>query len=209
MIDYWEAIGRLACDVELAKGFLKVLPKKKLRSETVKRPEGPCTGVVIPGAAYQAVQRYLEPHLAEGYLSLTAAGELIWAFSYPEIRRFTLQVNRITANARPRRVSSPSASYFITLGALIADGEFREDFLSPSPDSSTQARLRRLPAVQLDNLRSIVTSREFARAIKLFTPIWFPGCLDHLIFYDGLVHPYGINDKTEPVVKLKARAAGY
>ena len=103
MIDYWEAIGRLAYDPELADGFLEVLPPAgEFPIVHVKRPEGECTGVGIPKEVYEAVQGYLEPYLAEGYLSLTAAGELAWAFSYKEVRKFTKAMNRLMKGARQR-----------------------------------------------------------------------------------------------------------
>ena len=191
MIDYWEALGRLAFDAELTEGFLRVLPPAGLFPlVTATRDEHQCTGVDIPGKFYDDVQRYLEPVLTEHYLSLTGAGELIWAFSYENVREFARALNKIVAKARPR-LSSPSTAYFISLGLVTADGRFRHKVMKS--DSRSLDRFRRMSDPEVKNLLGVMENQDFESKIGVFSSLWPLGCIDDYVFYEGHLHPFAVN----------------
>src|SRR5579871_6337459 len=127
MIDYWEALGRLAYDKGLFDQFKEVLgpPNPQyLPSETVTVKTVTATVLNIPEDAYKSVQRFLTPILTEQYVSVFVAGELIWTFSQEKYRKaFANLYNPISRV----KLHSPSTSYFIALGLLLVDKTFRAE----------------------------------------------------------------------------------
>ena len=211
MIDFWEAIGRLASDKKLAEGFAALLPPPgPFRYVELKRSvyinneqyQYPCTGVDIPEELYLNVQKYLEPVLAERYLSLMAAGELIMAFSYPQLREAAARLLDITAisEARPQ-FSSPSASYFINLGLLLVDTRFRHK-VQRGEDYAVE-RLDYLPDAQRENLLAIMDTDDFKTNIRPFELLWPCGCNALWVFEEKHYMPMGLSGHGCPENVLK------
>ncbi len=137
MIDFWEAIGRLATYKDLNEKFLRVLPPvgriepARVHSKTLDISG---LGLDIPGKQYQAVQDFFHPILAENFLSLASAGELLWTYNFNESREAMNQLIDLTRRATPD-LFDPSSRYFITLGLLIVDKTFRQNLQNKEPDA--------------------------------------------------------------------------
>jgi hypothetical protein len=174
MIDYWEAIGRLAYDEKLFAEFEKILPTKPIKWITVAGVKITSTSLVITEGVYRDLQAFLRQILTEQYVSLFAAGELVWTFSQTATRTtFGLLQNEIS-QAEPR-LENPSTSYFITLGLLIVDGLFREK-VAASPKGSAHLSPR-LSAREGDQIVALAKNPDFEKSADEFTKIpWEQGC---------------------------------
>ncbi len=209
MIDYWEAIGRLASDKKLADGLEKILPApgEYPYSPTIRENQV-FGGLDIPKHLYDAVQAYLEPVLSQQYLSLTAAGELLWAYSYKEVRNFIGVLNGILSTGAHPKVEAPSASYFIALGLLVNDKGFREKVRDGHADSIK--RLRNLKPGHLENLMSVIKNPTFESSVKSDIDFfWMKGCQSTLIVSKDYIFTPGIKALPGALASKAAGAAGY
>lgn len=184
MIDYWEAIGRLAYDEDLFSKFQKVLPSpENIQWETVTATaiKASSTCLNIPERQYKAVQAFLSPILTEQYLSLFAAGELIWTFNTEKSRESFCRMQPAILAAEPR-LPCPSASYFIALGLVIVDGLFRKEAerrtrKAPGTSEALRDLLPRLSDPQRDQIMNLVKCPRFQEFAEMFdSDPWEQGC---------------------------------
>src|SRR5579885_2168355 len=170
MIDFWEALGRLAYDQELFDQFQTLLgqplpdgaylPSEKL---TTKKEHITATVLRIPRESYEKVQDFMRPILTEHYVSLFVAGELIWTFSRKGIREaFANLHGPISA----RKLHAPSTSYFITLGLLLVDKLFRDKVAKAGQD------LSRLSDPERQQLQTVLCDKRFTHNMELFEDQW-------------------------------------
>lgn len=209
MIDYWEATGRLVCDAALLTGLMdklkKHLPEKGFPIEQVKRDGLDFRGLKIPLKAYEIVQAHMEPVLTEKLMSLSAAGELIWGLSYPEVRDVLTQLPAVVSAAGTPKLRSVSTGYFIALGILINDKNFRRRM--EKGDKECVARFPRLKSNHIENLMSIICHPKFRSQMTAFDEFWNEGCGGHLrVTADHLFTP-GLSMRADNKVK-KAAAGG-
>lgn len=205
MIDYWEAIGRLACDGELAKGLMGILPKAKPFPwvETIR--DGYKTfGIDIPLDLYSKVQNYLEPHLSEQWMSVNSAGELIWACSYPGVRKFLLGAGETLRVMEPK-IPSVSTGYFIALGVVICDPGFRHAL--KANDARSARHMSRLSMPQQAHLCALIDHKPFNRLLQGFEFPWEAGCGDDSIVQKRHLYSPGLN-APPAAAKPKTAAAG-
>jgi len=199
MIDYWEALGRLAYEKGLYAEFEKVLlyefkrafpPNGTIPWVNVTKKDITETGLDIPKHVYQRVQQFLGPILAEQHVSVFVAGELIWTFSGERARKGFEEMNAIVSQAPPE-LFSPSTSYFIALGILLVDGNFRRDVMKSADGGA--ALLPRLTDPQRKQLEAVLHHPGFKKALNMLTLIWDEGCNDDLICRVEYRHPLAAN----------------
>lgn len=196
MIDYWEAIGRLAYDNALAKGFEQIVPPpgEYPYLPTIKENQV-FGGLAIPESLYAAAQGYLEPVLSQQYLSLTATGELLWAYSYKQVRDFIGVLHGILTTEAHPKVDSPPASYFMALGVLVNDKGFRKSV--QAGDAASIKRLRHLKPAHLDNLMSVINNPKFEKSVESdIDSLWIEGCQSCLVFSESTLFTPGIKSLT-------------
>jgi hypothetical protein len=217
MIDYWEAIGRLATYKELNDEFLKILPP--VGGIPTKNAAGggeysAGCGLDIPEQQYNAVQDFFRPVLTEQYLSLMSAGELIWTYSFPRSRGGMTKLEDRIAKAQPK-LHGPSTNYYITLGILIVDELFREQVRKEGAGGTTL--LRRLATTQARQIINLANDKDFSDCASDFSfEAWDGGCNVRLICWEGHLHPLGMNEykswadlsKRVPGSKFAAATAG-
>jgi len=173
MIDFWEALGRLAYDQELFNKFQEVLgqppasgylPMKDLMTEKKLPADGKtaspstlritATVLEIPREDYEKVQNFLRPILTEHYVSLFVAGELIWTFSRQDIRAAFTGLHDPISSVR---LHAPSTSYFINLGLLLVDKLFREKVTEiAKADNDLAPLLPRLSDLERYHLKTVL-----------------------------------------------------
>jgi hypothetical protein len=193
VIDYWESIGRLAYYPELYAKFEEVLPAAGQIPNVAAQAnnsKATATGLFIPDSQYKDVQDFLSPVLTEGFLSLMAAGELIWTFSFRESRAAFKQLQDLIAQAQPA-LYGPSTSYFISLGLVIVDDVFRDQLKATKGGPVTT--LRRLSPRQTDQIDALINDPRFEPVVLAFaSKPWEFGCNDRLLPWGGHLHPEGV-----------------
>jgi hypothetical protein len=187
MIDFWEAIGRLATYKDLNNEFLKVLPPVGVIPQvSAKTYDSTGVGLDIPQAQYEAIQTFFAPILSENYLSLMAAGELIWTYSYQKSRDAMNELIKLTSQATPE-LFGPSTRYFITLGIVIVDDIFRHNLQNKQADAVKV--LLRLSDLDNDQITNLANDPRFEAAATAFSKIWDEACNDLLHYRPGHLHP--------------------
>jgi hypothetical protein len=197
MIDYWEALGRLACDKGLFDQFKEVLgppSPQYLPSETVTVNHVTATVLKLPEDAYKSVQGFLSPILTEHYVSVFVAGELIWTFSQDKSRKAFAGLHASISKAKP---DCPSTSYFIALGLLLVDKIFRAEVAKGGKNRVEV--LPRLSDLERDHVGALMEDDDFLRSVGDFEDIWDEGCFDWLFWEAGYVHPLAVNTKQKTV----------
>ena len=182
MIDFWEAIGRLACDSKLQGDFYTTQPDPH-PVPTTKAANGNIA-LDIEGVAYQKTQDFFEGVLTQGLLSLMSAGELIRAASFADSRAALAKMPAIISSASPA-LAEPSTSYYIALGMIVIDEDYRALL------KTGKAALKGRPPMSSDEQKQIMqllqscdsTAREFC-----FSP-WGGGCTARHSYWDGHLHP--------------------
>jgi hypothetical protein len=134
MIDFWEALGRMANDRRVCDAFIDslVLPRT-IERETVKDKRGDRTGLNIPDGHYVGIQGFWRTRLHQGVVSIMAAGELDWTFSFGKPRDEIKKICEIVKQ-QGSAIESPTTAYFIGLGMLITDEYLRDAVKKPGGD---------------------------------------------------------------------------
>ena len=194
MIDFWEAIGRLATYKRLNEEFLRVLPPvEAVSSEMVysERLDATGVGANIPEENYKEVQDFFDQILTENFLSLMSAGELIWSYNYQESRDAMNTIICITSKA-PSELFGPSTRYFISLGLLIVDSQFREGVKKKTADATKV--IRRLSDRAIDHINYLANNEEFNEAcVRFGKKPWDIACDIGLHYRNGYMHGVGIS----------------
>lgn len=194
MIDFWEAIGRIATYEDLNSQFLELMPQAMQIPHVTTRAKkfgSVSVGLDIPGEQYEKVQNFFAPILTENYLSLMSAGELIFTYSFQESRDAMQDLLKITSNLRPK-VFGPSTKYFITLGVLIVDEIFRHNLRDKG--TSSLKVIRRLSDPENDQITELAKDTKFETAATAFSQNpWDGGCHCRLIYWEGHLHPLAID----------------
>jgi hypothetical protein len=191
MIEYWEALGRLAYEKELFDEFKRALgPPVEVPWITVSVGKYPCSGFDIAEAEYKKAQRFLAPILTEGFLSLMAAGELIWMFSTESVRAAFDHVNGIVSGTGPA-LYGPSTSYFIALGLIIVDPRFREK-LQDSYEGCFFT-LPRLSDRERDQIKALLRDTDFPDALGPIEFLWTKACNDQCVANPFFLLPAGMS----------------
>jgi hypothetical protein len=99
-------------------------------------------------------------------------------------------MNAIVSQAPPE-LFSPSTSYFIALGILLVDGNFRRDVMKSADGGA--ALLPRLTDPQRKQLEAVLHHPGFKKALNMLTLIWDEGCNDDLICRVEYRHPLAAN----------------
>ena len=205
MIDFWEALGRLAYDKDLFDKFQEKLgPPTRLRSERVTENKVTATVLNISEKAYEAVQDFFGPILAEQFVSLFVAGELIWTFSWETTRDALAKMH---GPISAMKFDNPPTSYFIALGLILVDARFR-DKVATSTDNCVRA-LPRLSQPQRDHLVSVVKNRDFLANMDDFEDPWDEGCFEWLMFRREYVHPVAVDPMKGPGGRYLASSSRY
>jgi hypothetical protein len=195
MIDYWESIGRLASSKNLHEELTNTLDQGGQRHlrvvyATATAPQIKTRVLDIHGAEYQMVQDVLSPVLTEKFLSLMAAGELIWTYRSKKSRDVIARLNGLMAGTG-RDLNSPSTSYFIALGLVIVDAGFRQT-LKNSNGGSVEL-LPRLSPQEREQINTLITIGAFETAAQaLAQMLWDGGCNIALCFWKGYLHGTGV-----------------
>jgi len=192
MIDYWEAIGRLAYYKDLNDEFEKILPAAGLIPRVTAQVRGDTeTALDIPAGEYEAVQDFFDPILTEPFLSLMSAGELIWTYSFQESRDAIKRLEAIVSQAQPE-LFGPSTNYFITLGLVIADDAFRHS-LRNREDKALKV-IQRLSSPENNQIVSLTNNTDFDAYSLAFCALpWDHGCNVKYKFWPGHLHPLGVD----------------
>lgn len=206
MIDYWEAVGRLATYKTLNDRLVKVLPPPGAMSPvSVPFQGGTAAGFDIPQTQYDAVQQFLNPVLTEGYLSLMSAGEIIWTYSFQQSREAMQTLPDVIARATPE-VFGPSTRYFITLGILIVDEIFRHNLQKADSEG---VKALQLADSERDKIANLAKISEFETMATDFSKSpWAGGCNVRLCDWEGHLHPPCVDAVEWHRVKKTRRAAG-
>ena len=169
MIDYWEAIGRLATYKDLNAALLEILPYVEPLSPVFVNVDDTHTaaGFQIPESQYKDVQKFFNPVLAEGCMSLMAAGEIIRTYAFQSSRDAMLKLQSVIAQTVPE-LYGPSARYFITLGILIVDGVFRHNLQTQR--TKAENLLARLSDPRDDSITISPTLRTSKPLLLAFRP---------------------------------------
>ncbi len=210
MIDYWEALGRLATDAELHKNFEALKANQQApQIVTIHPNEGISTsrGLNIPGQSYTDVQGFFSGVLTEQVMSVMSAGELIWTYSFDKTRTAISNINQFMGKAQPQ-LSAPSTSYYIALGRVMVDDWACKQLTAPGAD--TAKLLPRLSVIEQQRLIGLLASAVFlALLAALRSGPWDNGCDVAAIFWPGYVQPMGINanqDKSGKFVAFSRKA---
>jgi hypothetical protein len=188
MTDFWEALGRMACDKKLQHGFFATQPLPHT-IEKERTPNGN-EALHIPEAGYSEIQTFFCSKLSQRCLSLMACGELRLSASYMSSRDALAEFPAIIAKAHPE-VTNPSPGYFISLGIIIADKTVRDN-LNEGKWSGNE-----LPPMSDDEEKQIKFLSALPECEKTaiqfcFAP-WGGGCNARLSFWDGHLHPEAAN----------------
>lgn len=197
MIDFWEAIGRLATYERLNSKFVAILPPPAM----IQAVEGyvafnsQAPGLNIPPDQYQRVQDFFEPLLTENYLSLMAAGELIWAYSFEKSREAMKKLIPIT-DRYSVDLYGPSTRYFITLGALISDQYFRRDLTQEN--TRALKLIERLSDPEKHTIIDLAANDDFNKAaVEFCLKPWEIGCNVFIFYWSGHLHSLAVQDKSQ------------
>jgi hypothetical protein len=202
MTDYWEAIGRLAYEAKLFAEFENSLPKaESIEYETIDAPawaadavraETPpptYTGLKLSPTQLEGIQKFLKSYLTEQRLSLFSAGELLWTFNHKDSRTAFLKVQAAIAKAAEPHLSSPSSSFFVSLGIAVVDKHFREKLKASDPNHCDDILPRLSPLEKLEIL-TIGKDQDFRRAADDQDGIsWNESCYESVDPFRGYVHP--------------------
>jgi len=206
MIDYWEAIGRLATYKDLSAALLEILPYVEPLSPVFVNVDDTHTaaGFQIPESQYKDVQKFFNPVLAEGCMSLMAAGEIIRTYAFQSSRDAMLKLQSVIAQTVPE-LYGPSARYFITLGILIVDGVFRHNLQTQR--TKAENLLARLSDPRDDSINNLAHTPDFETAAVGFSAEpWEKGCAVRLLFSEGHLHPVGVATGAWGEARKKLRA---
>lgn len=203
MIDFWEALGRLVCDEELSRKFETVVTPLSAALPHTILPHKP---IDIEDDAYNVVQSFWEPVLTQPYLSLMAAGELIWAYRFDESRQAMKTLQGIIAETKPK-LHNPSTSYLIALGSIIADELLRPQVAHKKPNPLA---IRRLSAPEQHHLTSLAANESFGTAaVRFCDGPWDGGCNVRMLYWEGHLHPRGIDEPTKKKKQMAASVADH
>lgn len=197
MIDFWEALGRIVYNEATGQAFAQVAEPLavKLKPQAEPYQPGKPYYLDIECADYEAVQNFWTSLLNQPYLSLMAAGDLIWIYYFQESQVKIKSLREAVIQAEPKLVN-PSPAYFIGLSLIILDKNFRsrvaasdkpEEVLSPG-------RLDWLSTQEKDNLTCLARNSGFVEAAAdFYFKIWDGGCDDLIVCWEGHLHPRGVS----------------
>jgi hypothetical protein len=193
MIDYWEAIGRLASNAQLNNQFQNMAACTKPRKAALvygKDGSVAGNGLDIAKTDFDEVQGFIGKVLTEKTLSLIGAGELMWDFSFPQSRSAMVDVNGVIAG-KVTGLGTPSTAYFIALGKVIVDATLRAAVTKPG--ANLAAAFPRLSAVEIAAIALLLETAAFLKAVEEFGEFpWEPGCIGGSDFTAGYIQPKGI-----------------
>jgi hypothetical protein len=193
MIDYWEAIGRLASNAQLNNQFQSMNACTKTRTAAlVYAKDGSVAGngLDIDKTDFDQVQGFIGGVLTEKSLSLIGAGELMWDFSFPQSRTAMVNLNGVISGV-VTGLSNPSTAYFIALGKVIVDATLRNSLTAPG--AKLPATFPRLSAVEIAAIGLLLATKAFLQAVEEFGEFpWECGCIGGSDYTEGYIQPTGI-----------------